>query len=65
MPQEIFPEILAATEALEKRIALTEKEITEMKDVIGGKKQLVRALRKAVSAITPQTAPRKKRGAAN
>lgn len=65
MPQEIFPEILAATEALEKRIALTEKEIAEMKETIGGKKQLVRALKKAVSAVMPQTPTRKKKGAAN
>jgi hypothetical protein len=39
--QEAFPEIQAATEALEKQIALTETEIDQMKETIAGKKQLV------------------------
>jgi hypothetical protein len=64
MPQELFPEIVAATEALEKRITITEKEIAEMKEIISAKKQLVRALRKAVSAVSPQSALRKKKAPA-
>ena len=41
-----------------------EKEIAEMKDIIGGKKLLVRAWRKAVAAVAPQPPARKKKAAA-
>ena len=37
MTQEIFPEIQAATQALEKQMALTETEIDQMKETIAGK----------------------------
>lgn len=56
MTQEIFPEIQAATQALEKQIALTETEIDQMKETIAGKKQLVKAWRKAINAVCPKPA---------
>jgi hypothetical protein len=65
MTQEVFPEIQAATAALEKQIALTEAEIAQMKIAITSKKQLVRAWRKAVSAVAPQQVARKKRAGLN
>ena len=64
MTQEVFPEIQAATQALEKQITITEAEITEMKEGIAGKKQLVRAWRKAISAVTPKPAGQKEKAAA-
>ena len=61
MSQEIFPEIQAATEAMEKRIALTEAEIEQLKDSISSKRQLARALRKALTAVAPKESTRKKK----
>ena len=55
MTQEVFPEIQAATVALEKRIASTEGEITEMQNTIAAKKSLIRGWRKAVMAVKPGT----------
>ena len=63
MTQEVFPEIQAATQALEQRISATEAEITQMKESIAGKKQLVRAWRKAISAVSPKPANQKKKTA--
>lgn len=66
MNQQLFPEIQAATEAMEKRIAITEAEIVEMKESITAKKQLVRAWRKAVAAVTPkEPVVRKKKATAS
>jgi len=42
MTQETFPEIQAATAALEKQITITEAEIVQMKETMAGKKRLVR-----------------------
>jgi hypothetical protein len=64
MTQEIFPEIQAATQALEKQIALTETEIDQMKETIAGKKLLVRGWRKAIAAVGPKLAGHKKKAAA-
>ena len=64
MTQETFPEIQAATQALEKQIALTETEIDQMKTTIADKKQLVRGWRKAIAAVNPKPAGQKKRGVA-
>ena len=61
MPQEIFPEIREATEALEKRITLTETEIAEMKETMKTKMSLVRSWRKAFAAFTPRPAKPKKK----
>ena len=55
MTQEALPEIQTATDALERRIAITETEIVQMKETMVGKKSLVRALRKAASAMNPKT----------
>lgn len=63
MTQEVFPEIQAATQALEKQIALTETEIDHMKETIAGKKQLVKGWRKAISAVSPKPATQKKKAA--
>ena len=60
MSQTVFPEIQAAAEALEARIALTETEIAQMKDSIKAKKELVRSWRKALGAFTPRRAVVKK-----
>ena len=43
--QDTFPEIQAATKALEKRIALTETEMAQMKDGLAARK-LVRTWRR-------------------
>jgi hypothetical protein len=64
MTQEVFPEIQAATQALEKQIALTETEIDQMKQTVAAKKQLVRGWRKAIAAVSPKTAGQKKKAAA-
>jgi DNA/RNA-binding domain of Phe-tRNA-synthetase-like protein len=64
MMQEIFPEIQAATEALETRIRLTEAEIAEMKDSLKKKKTLVRAWRKALSAFSSRPSVHRKKVAA-
>jgi hypothetical protein len=61
MNSETFPEIQAATEALQKRITLTEAELAELKDIIRQKKSLVRSWRKALAAFTPATAPPRKK----
>jgi len=45
MNQETFPEIQAATEALQKRIAITESEVAQMKEEVASKKQLIRSWR--------------------
>jgi hypothetical protein len=61
MTQEVFPEIQAATETLESRIALTEAEVAEMKDGIKTRKTQLRAWRKALAAFCPKRAAAKKR----
>jgi hypothetical protein len=61
MTQTTFPEIQAATEALEKRVALTEAEIAQMKEDLKAKKALVKSWKKALVAFTPrQGGPKKK-----
>jgi prefoldin subunit 5 len=65
MTQEVFPEIQAAAEALQARIALTETEIAEMKEAIAAKKEQLRSWRKAVAAFSPKrNAPKKRLAAA-
>jgi HAMP domain-containing protein len=54
MTQEAFPEIQAAAEALQVRIALTETEIAEIKESMKAKKELVRSWRKALGAFNPK-----------
>jgi hypothetical protein len=61
MTQTTFPEIQAATEALEKRVALTEAEITQTKEELKAKKALVKSWRKALAAFTPRPAGAKKK----
>jgi prefoldin subunit 5 len=61
MTQEVFPEIQAATEALEKRITVTEAEIDQMKQSIRTKKALVRSWQKGLAAFSPR--PTKKKAA--
>ena len=62
MTQEVFPEIQAATEALEKQIALTETEIDQMKETITSKKQLVKGWRKAIAAVNPKPVGQEENG---
>jgi len=64
MTQEILPEIQAATEALQARIAITETEITELKETIASKKELLRTLRKSLAPFGPRRTAPKKRAAA-
>ncbi|BDC49830.1 hypothetical protein F183_A21460 [Bryobacterales bacterium F-183] len=59
MTQEMFPEISAATDALEKRISITETEIAQMKEAITSKKKLVKGWRKAIAAVRPERAGKK------
>ena len=54
MTQEAFPEINGVIEALEKRVALTEAEIAQMKDEIKVKKGHLKSWRKALNAFTPK-----------
>ena len=61
MTQEMFPEIKAATEALEGRIALTEAEIAQLKEDLKAKKAQVKSWRKALAAFNPRHAVQKKR----
>ena len=60
MTQEVFPEIQAATEALESRIAKTEAEVAEMKEGIAAKRGLLRSWRKALATFNPKRAAPKK-----
>ena len=41
MTQEIFPEIKAATEALQTRIAITESEMAQLEETVAAKKTTV------------------------
>ena len=59
MTQEVFPEIHAATQALEQRIALTESEIGKMQEAITEKKRLIKGWRKAINAVSPKPASQK------
>jgi hypothetical protein len=52
MTQEVFPEIQAATQALQQRIALTESEVTRLKETLTEKKRLIKGWKKAISAVT-------------
>ena len=63
MPEEVFPEIQRATEALESRIAITEYEVSQMKEAIAAKRLLLRSWRKALAAFNPKRAAAKKRAA--
>jgi hypothetical protein len=63
MTQETFPEIQAATVALEKQIALTQTEIDQMEETIASKKQLVRGWRKAINAVNPKPSGQKRKAA--
>ncbi len=64
MAQEIFPEIQAATEALESRIAITDGEVSRLKEEIASKRLLLRTWRKALATFNPKRAVIKKRGSA-
>ena len=61
--QQSFPEIEAAAQALEKRIAITEGEMDQMKEEVAAKKRLVKSWRKALAAFNPATTTKKKRAA--
>lgn len=61
MTQEVFPEIQAAAQALEKRIELTEGEIAQMKETVAAKKQLVRGWKKAIAAFNPKPGQQRKK----
>ena len=63
MNQEVFPEIQAATEAIEARIALTEAEVAQMKEEVRAKKALLRSWRKALATFNPtRSVPSKRVG---
>jgi hypothetical protein len=49
--QQLFPEIQAATEALEKGVALTEVEIAQIEKDLKAKKVLVHSCRKGLAAL--------------
>ena len=54
MTQEVFPEIHAATAALEKRISLTEAEVVQMEEAVTEKKRLIKGWKKAIAAVRPE-----------
>jgi hypothetical protein len=62
MTQEVFPEVQAATQALEKQIALTDGDRSDETDD-DGQKQLIRGWRKAISAVNPKQPSQNKRAA--
>ena len=64
MTQDVFPEIQAATEALESRIAITDGEVSRLKEEIASKRLLLRTWRKALATFNPRRAVTKKRGTA-
>ena len=64
MTHEVFPEVQAATEALETRVALTEAEIAQLKDQVKTKKALVKSWRKALAAFNPKPPVQRKNAAA-
>ncbi len=53
MTQELFPEIQAATAALEKRISISETEVAQMQDAVVEKKRLIKGWKKAIAAVRP------------
>ncbi len=60
MNQLDFPEVQAATAAMQQRITLTESEIAHLKESITEKKKFVKGLKKAIAAVNPKPAgPRK------
>ena len=59
--QDVFPEIQVATQALEARIAITETEVTQLKEQVASKRVLLRSWRKALSAFNPKRAAPKQR----
>ena len=63
MTQEVFPEIQAATEALQQRIALTEVEVDQMQVAMTEKKRLIKGWRKAIHAVSPKPGTAAKRPA--
>ncbi len=64
MTQETFPEIKDAIEALEKRVALTEAEVAQMKEDIKAKKAQIKVWRKALAAFAPRKAATKRKAIA-
>ena len=65
MTQDVFPEIQAATQALQQRIVLTETEIDKMKESITEKKRLIKGWRKAINAVSPKPAALKGKATTN
>lgn len=61
MTQEVLPEIKTASEALETRIAITEKEVVQLKEEIKAKRDLLRSCNKALAVFAPKRAVSKKR----
>ena len=59
MTQEVFPEIHAATQALQQRIALTEGEVSRMKEALAEKKRLIKGWKKAINAVSPGSGKKK------
>ena len=51
MTQQVFPEIKEAMDALEKRVALTEAEIAQMKEDIKAKRAHVKSWRRALASV--------------
>ena len=55
------PEIKEAMDALEKRVALTDAEIAQMKEDIKAKRAHVKSWRRALASVNPQLATKKRR----
>jgi len=61
MTEEVAPEILTATQALEKRITATELEVIQMKATISSKEALISGWRDIIKTLLPNAVPRKNR----
>jgi len=63
MTQDVFPEIQAARESVQARIAITEKEIADMQAAIKEKSGLLRSWRKALGEFAAEPKERRRKAA--
>lgn len=65
MMQNMLPEIESATEALQRRIVITEAELSEIKQTLSEKKALLRTCRKALATFSPKPIAHRKKATAS
>lgn len=59
MTEEVFPEIHAEAQELELRIALTESEVSRMKEALAEKRRLIKGWEKGINAVSPGSGKKK------